>query len=170
MSDEERNKLILNEINEELKTNLEYPDHFHGLIRHEPEEMLNISLNKDWIDMNDVNRIDNFMEDLQKSNFEVALANLEESTTNQNLNDKEFEKVNSFVNNLRSVNFTNPEYFIDISYSQRGSGFWRCARASLVLAASTAGLSSCVTVAACALAMVLFYNAIESFTEHCAQQ
>lgn len=164
----ETNRALLDIINNELGTDLVYPDLALKAIEFTSEEIIDISLREGWINQKQANLTEDFMFDIQNYDFDTAITNLENSSLSLNLSEEDFEKINTFAINLKSLNYENPSLF-DISTNEYSRGGWRCALAIVALASATAGLGSCVTVAACALAVALHINAIYAVSDHCGE-
>lgn len=156
------NRALLNIINNELGTELNYPDLILKSLTYSAQELIEISLTESWINQKQVHLLETFSLDLQNKNFDFAIQQMEQNINSLNLNNEEFEQINLFANNLKSLNYKNPNLF---SFDNRSG--WRCALAIIALAAATAGLGSCATGVACALAVTLHINAMYSVADHC---
>ncbi|MEM6719878.1 MAG: hypothetical protein AAF611_11205 [Bacteroidota bacterium] len=162
----EISQTILDQVNLELGTNVIYSDEALQLPNYNGEEIIEIGKANGWINDIDVNLIDAFMINLENHDFNYAIENFENSVITLSVSDEKFDKLNMTANLIRSANHQNPEIFTQIQKS-RELGGWDCALATLALAAATAGLSSCATVAACAAAVALHYNALKNFGRAC---
>ncbi len=166
ISTKEISQDILNKVNIELGTNIAYSDLALDLADFKRDEILSISLELGWVNQRDIDLNNIFLNDLQTHNFDYALDNFENAVLNLELTKDEFEKLNFFANLVKSINYQYPDLF-DLQNSQQARGFWACAGATLALAAATAGLSSCLTVVACAGAFLLHVVAMTNFADKC---
>lgn len=165
----EFSQAILDQINLEMGTNLVYSDEELKIPDYSAEEIIEISLANDWMNQTDVDLINAFMNDLENHDFNFAFTNYENSILTLSVTDEKFEKLNLTANLILSANYENPEIFNQIQKSGEIGG-WDCVLATLALAAATAGLSSCATVAACGMAVALHYNALKNFGKACLSE
>lgn len=112
----------------------------------------------------DINLIKDFENDVKTNGIDSAINNFENNILTLNLSEEEFDKKVVFVNTVKSLNYEHPDLFINTNASK---SWWRCGLASIALAASIAGLGSCITVVACGLAVLLNVNAAYAFADQC---
>lgn len=167
-------KNLLNEINNNFGTDVKFPDFAFELINKDREQILETSLKQGWIDLEEVELNNMFLEDLQALGFDLAIKNYENKVLNLDLTKEEFLKKNMFINLMKSLEFDNPELFPPISdeflnLNSRIScdSGWRCAGSIVALTAATASLASCATVLACGGAVMLHIIAIDSAAISC---
>lgn len=102
---------IMNNLNKELGTNISHPNLALDLIDYDRDQILNLSLNKGWINQNDIDLNNAFLNDIENYNFDIALANFEKTVLKLNLSNLEFEKQNLFANIVKSFNDIDPSLF-----------------------------------------------------------
>jgi len=159
---------ILDQVNLELGANLAYPETALLLPDHLGEEIIQIAVTNGWIDDIDINLINSFMNDLENSDFTQAMSNFENTIQNLEVSNEKFEKLNLTANLIQSAYYDNPNIFENLQKVEGDDdGWFDCALATVALASATAGLASCATVAACALAVTLHYNALKNFGRAC---
>jgi len=114
------------------------------------------------------------MSDLSTKGFDKAVSNYEKTTLDMSLSSVEFNKKNTFLNIVKSMNYANPNLFksdlLDSSINRVGCGWCKCAAATVALVVATAGLASCLTVVACGLSIVLVYAASNGVAAACAKE
>lgn len=155
-------------MNSELGTSVSYPNLALDLIDYDREQILNLSLREGWINQTDIDLNNAFLADLTNNNFDIALSNFENNVLELNLSNQEFEKQNLFVNIVKSFNDIDSKLFkTQTSNNYQARGGWACAGAIFALAATTAGLSSCATIVACAGAILLHLVALDSVARKC---
>ena len=161
------NKLILSSVNEELGTNVSLPDAALAMsVDMEANYIYDTALNNGWLNAKDVELSKEFSIDVETKGFNSAIKNYQDKVLTLNLSDDEFAKKNVFLNTVNTLDYENPGLF-SANTNTQSKGWYRCALASVALAATTAGLTSCVTIAACALAVLLQVNAVYAFNDHC---
>lgn len=167
----EINKFILKVVNDEMNTNLSFPDLALKLNNFEANDIFSIALNNKWIDKEDVVLVNAVTFEIQSLGFETALKNYQEKVLKMPLSPEKFAEKNLFINSLKSIHYDNPGIFNnDIDNKSLEARSWlRCAAATVAFAAALVGLSGCATIAACALALVLFYAATNSFNMNCLE-
>lgn len=163
----ETNKLILSSVNDELDSNVFLPDSSLSLsVDMEADDIYTVANTNGWLDNSNIELARNFSKDSETVGFDMAVINYQNKVLSLNLSNEEFVKNNLFINIVKSLNYENPGLFKLKTNIQSRGGF-RCALATVALAATTAGLLSCVTVVACSLALLLQVNAVYSFNDHC---
>lgn len=164
----EKGRILLDHINNHYNTDLYYSDEVLMLIDFDHDEILNRAQENNWMSADDVGVTKKFMDDLQNVGFDQAITNYEERILNLNLTPSEFQKHNSFVNYIKIIDASNPELFpSELNVNNRS--WWRCGLAIIAFTAATVGLTSCATIAACALAIALHYNASLTLVEQCGR-
>jgi hypothetical protein len=141
---------LLDAVNLEYGTNIILPLDVLELTDKTKEEIRMVSLEKGYIDEQDIIVYDGFINNLEKYDFETSLASFENDILNLNVSDESFEKYNAFANFAKVINDSNPEIFSGTSEQARG--FWACFGAVVGLIAAIAGLYSCLTIVLCWLA------------------
>ncbi|QMU64591.1 MAG: hypothetical protein GKR88_10035 [Flavobacteriaceae bacterium] len=168
-SKESTNQIVLDEVNAQLGTNIEIPnDALQLSIEMNPTDILTIAKNNSWLTQEDVIITNEFIEDMESKGFDIAVENYESNILAVNLSNEEFAKKNLFINMVKSMEFKYPDLY-DNNESAQAKSWLKCAAASIALASAIAGTLSCVTIAACALAMVLVYAASNSFADNCLE-
>lgn len=162
----EANKMVLNIVNSEIGTNIELPDSALQLTDYTPEQMLNTSLENNWMNEEDIALTKSLINDVETLGFEKAIKNYENNTLNMRLSSEEFAKKNLFINMIKSMNHENPDLF-KLDNSVQARGWLRCAASSIALAAAIAASSSCVTIVACGVAIACLYAASTSVADNC---
>jgi hypothetical protein len=169
----EQKRIIVDEVNDELNTDLELSDIALSLsVDMEPEQIYSVGLSNNWIKQQDVDLSEQFGDDLEAFGFDIAVSNYENTVLNLNLSDEEFARKNAFVNIIKIIHDENPSMFPNGDSSVERANlqtrsWWRCALAATALVASTASLVSCATIGGCILAMALVYNASLAVAEQC---
>lgn len=164
----ETNKLILSEVNDELGTSVDLPDSALSMsVDMDANDIYNIALSNGWLNVKDIELAKKFSEDIETKGFDSAIENYQNKVLALNLSNDKFAKSNLFINTIKTLNYENPGLFSINTNTQAKSNWYRCALASVALTATTAGLVSCVTIAACALAVLLQVNAVYAFNDHC---
>ncbi len=163
----ERNTNALNIINSELGTNLKMPNLALQLTTtiNSPNEILDLGLENGWIKKGSFDLTKSFINQLSTEGFEIAILNYEKETLKLSLESEEFAKMNIFANTMRSMNYKFPDAFKINRLSKSNS--WGCFFASVALVATAAGLTSCVTVVACGLAVTLHVMSIANVYDKC---
>ncbi len=163
----ETNKLILSEVNDELGTDVDLPDSALSMsVDMDANDIYDIALTNGWLEVKDIELAKEFSEDVETKGFDSAVENYQNKVLILNLSNDKFAKSNLFINTVKTLNYENPGLFSTNTNTQ-AKGWYRCALASVALAATTAGLLSCVTVVACGLAVLLQVNAVYAFNDHC---
>ena len=161
------NKLILSSVNDELGTNVSLPDTALSMsVDMEADYIYTTALHNGWLNAKDVELAKEFSSDVESNGFDFAIKNYKDKVLALNLSNDEFAKNNVFLNTVKTLDYENPGLF-SANSNTLSRGWYRCALASVALAATTAGLVSCVTIAACALAVLLQVNAVYAFNDHC---
>ncbi len=167
----ERNKAVVSKINSRIGTNLELPNAVLELKGTSSENIFKKSSEKEWITEENIYLIKEFNSDLKKLDFNQALVNYQNKVLKLDLTSEEFLFNNNFVNIVKSLNYQNPSVFKSnmIGKNLKSSGWWDCAASSVALAAAIAGTISCVTIVACAIAMICVYSASKAFARNCLE-
>lgn len=105
LTDTENSKLILKAINDEFNTDVIIPDDFFELQNHTTEEIFNISLAKGWITNDEITIIKKFAKDIESSDFNNAINNMENNILALRLSKKEFTKYNLLVNAIKAIEY-----------------------------------------------------------------
>jgi hypothetical protein len=163
----ETNKLILSEVNDELGTEVYLPDSVLALsVEMNANDIYNLALTNNWLKVKDVKLAKEFSKDIETKGLDSAIQNYQNKVLTLNLSNDEFAKSNIFINTVKALNYENPGLF-SINTNTQAKGWYRCALASVALAATTVGLTSCLTIVACGLAVLLQVNAAYAFADHC---
>jgi len=119
----------------------------------------------------DMKVLDDFIADLESSNFDTALNNYETRILSLKLNDNEFEKMNVYANLLKTMNHNNPEVFINSGSELDRWPDWGCIKASAALGLATAALSACAgggpIQPACYAAIAAYVLALDAYYNEC---
>ncbi len=163
----ETNKLILSTVNDELDTGLYLPESLLSMsVDMEANDIYEIALTNNWLDIKDVELTKNFANDAETIGFDLAVENYQNKVLALNLSSKEFAKKNIFINAVKALDYENPKLFT-VNNNTQARGWYRCALATIALAATTAALASCITIVACGLAVLLQVNAVYGFADQC---
>jgi hypothetical protein len=163
----ETNKLILSTVNDELDTGLYLPESLLSMsVDMEANDIYEIALTNNWLDIKDVELTKNFANDAETIGFDLAVENYQNKVLALNLSSKEFAKKNIFINAVKALDYENPKLFT-VNNNTQARGWYRCALATIALAATTAALASCITIVACSLAVLLQVNAVYGFADQC---
>jgi hypothetical protein len=169
----EKNRNILNQVNTELGTDLIFPDKALELVDYDKDEIFQISLKEGWMSQQDVDLTNDFISDIRSNGIDKAISNYEKTILNLSLSNEEFARQNIFLNLIKSINFTNPNLFKmglqDKSLQAKYTTWYKCGAASIALAAATASMASCVTIAACGLAIILVYEGSVAVEDNCLE-
>lgn len=165
----EMNKQILSSVNIELGTDISIPESALSMsLGMDADEVYKTALKNDWLNAQDVKLAKEFIDDVKKNGLDLAIENYESKVLDLNLSNEEFDKKNVFINTIKSIDYKNPKLFaINTNSHSKAVSWWRCALATTAIAAATAGLAGCLTVAACAIAILLHVNASIAFGEQC---
>ncbi|OUS00075.1 hypothetical protein A9Q86_11585 [Flavobacteriales bacterium 33_180_T64] len=167
----EKKKAILNQINTELNTDLSFPDKAFELANSDVEEIFEISMKEGWMTQQDVDLTNEFILNIKNDGIDIAISKYEATILELSLSSAKFEEKNIFLNIMKSLNYANPDLFktelLNESLVANKEPWYKCAAAGVALVAATLSLASCVTVAACGLALVLVYAASNSVAAMC---
>lgn len=166
----DRNKALFEAANVALKLNETLPQLAFDLSDYDADTINSTSLNQDWLTQPEINVTKVFLSDLETVGFNSAVTNFENSVIAMSLPGLEFTKMNIFMNVIKSMDKKTPTLFQpDFSNmtSQQKTTWYQCAAASIALTVAIAGTTSCLTVAACGLALVLVYAASNGFAHNC---
>ena len=172
-------KAVINAVNKKMNTNIDLPSNALEMINDDAEMIFEKSLSNNWMNESEIKLTQTLISDIKLKGFEKAISNYEKKVLDLNLSASEFSKYNNIVNILRSQNYENPSLY-NLKSENSGllnkglaSNDWcdwcKCAAATVALTVATAGLTSCVTVAACGLAIVLVYAASNGFAAACLE-
>ena len=160
----EKSKERLAKINKEYDTKISFPDEFHTIVDQDPETIERTALANGWINQNDVFLMDEFINDLQESDFDKAISNFESNVDKLRLDKEELEEKRLVIEALKALNDSNPEVFAASTF---GRGGWGCVRAVAALVISSVALASCATVIACGLAVSAWIISYASYVDNC---
>jgi hypothetical protein len=166
---------LIDLVNSKLDTDLELPNNALKMINQDAETIFEQSINNGWTTQEEVELANNLITEIKDLGFDNAISNYEQNILNQNLSKEDFAKQNKIVNILKSQNYNNPDLYN--LQSKGGEGFankgwcdWcKCAAASVAFVVATGNMTSCLTVVACGLAIVLMYAASNSFASQCLE-
>lgn len=171
---EDQFSALIDLVNSNLNTDLELPDNAINMINLDAETIFEQSLNNGWTTQQEVDLANNLITEIIDFDFDTAISNYEQNILNQNLSEEDFAKQNKLVNILKSQNYYNPELYnlqSEDGVANRVLCDWcRCAAASLALLVATMNLTSCATIAACGVAVILMYAASNSFASACLDE
>jgi len=165
----QKNRKILAIVNSEIGANLELPDLALELSDKNPEEMLSIALDNNWMSNRDLELTKEFNSDLKILGFNNAVKIYEEKVLNMNLTEEEFISKNNFINTVKSMNYYQPNVFKSnlVNKSLKASSWWRCAIAITCLTAAVATIAGCATGAGCLIATVCLVGASLAVADNC---
>lgn len=166
----ETNKFILKVVNDEMDTNLFYPDlalKLNDFNKYNVDDIFKIAKENKWMNEEDIILTNSIISDIESLGFEKAVKNFEEKVLKMSLTQQKFTEKNNFINSLKSINYENPNLFAKTLNSK---SWLKCAAASVAFTAAFVGLSGCATIVACGLAVVLFYAASNSFAANCIEK
>lgn len=103
LTDTENRKLILKAVNDEFNTDVIISDDFLELQNHTTEEIFDISLANGWITNDQITIINKFTKDIESTDFNNALKNMENNILALDLTEEEFKKYNLFVNTIKVI-------------------------------------------------------------------
>ena len=168
----EKQKAILNQVNAELGTDLTFPDKAIELINYDAEEIYEVSLKEGWMTQQDVDLTNEFLLNIRTDGIDIAISKYEKTILKLSLSDEKFAEKNIFLNIMKSINYENPNFFkadlLNKSIQAKSEVWYKCAAAVVALTAATLSLASCVTIAACGLAIILVYAGSNSVASMCA--
>jgi hypothetical protein len=157
-SNVEISKNILNYVNEYYGSNLTLPDEFHEKLISNNDSFQEFLIESNNIDSSKLLRLQKLENDIYHIGFDEALKNYEFVINGLQLNYKDFQAENLFLNSMKQLNDSG---FFEVSQAKNGS----CAWATIVFAAATASLASCATGFLCALAAVGYISAAQAWME-----
>ncbi|RKF05181.1 hypothetical protein C8N26_0582 [Tenacibaculum lutimaris] len=107
----EQATITINEINEEFNSNLELNNLDLDVINSNNinENWEEFYLNNGYIEQQQIDLINQFKMDVVQTDFNNAISNLESSILELNLNDRQFQEYNLFINTLYIMN----DYFVN---------------------------------------------------------
>lgn len=163
----ELNNLILNDVNSQLNTNLDYANNFKSLDISSTENIINWSLDNNVIDEIDAEILNSFTESFSNNGLEVALTDLETRVLqSNNLSSFKVEKYEQLANTARLMENQDPGLF------SQGDGCIGAiiglifAVVALILACPTVPMGG-VTAPACYFAAVNFIRASVTVGNEC---
>lgn len=130
----ESNNIILNEINNQLGTELDFSTDFKKLDLKSYEEIIAWSYRSGTLDRKDVQILANFNNNLTSMKLSDAITILEEDVNNAELNPFKIEKFQYLANVVKLLEYEEPGFFTN-SVQQKS-----CFSASVGLAFASAGL------------------------------
>lgn len=107
-----------------------------------------------------------FLEQLQKSDFDIALSAFENKVLNLELTDDEFTRYNNSANILKIINKTDSSLF-DAQYQNSSRGTFWCFVAIIYLSIAITGLILCATIILCIGAIANLVVALHSVEGDC---
>lgn len=152
----------LNFYNNLHNTSIILPDEYHNSVSKNYVEKINIYLDNDWISLDRMNRLENFMSDIITSDFEIAVSNYETQIISLNLGQSEFEIENDFLNLVKTLNETSNQFNVSLTSSD-------CIFATIALTAAFLGLASCAAGFPCLLASIGYISAPKNFSRACLE-
>jgi hypothetical protein len=164
-SSADKNKAIFDASSKTLGVNVQLPEAVYQLSNYDSEDIYAESLKQGWLSKEDIKLYKTFTSDVESLGLDSAIENFEEVVLKMSLSDVEFNKKNTFLNIIKTVDSNNPSIFQN-TFSKYTT-WYQCAAASIALTSAVAGTVSCLTVAACGLAFVLVYAASNSFAHNC---
>lgn len=162
-SDLELKKEILNIVNSEVGTELNFSDEIFELLDYNSEEVLGIAHNKGWISENDKTLINTFIFDYENNGFNIAIENFEDNVLDINLSEEEFLQKQSFANIVKLINS-------EINLNDRSSfsvNDWDCFFAIIAWLICIVGLFACATIVLCTIALAGYGIAVRNLYIHC---
>jgi hypothetical protein len=168
---------VLNGITEYMNFNLHvdvnYPNDVLELLNYDRDSILSISKNRGWLSEQQLNQNNIFLTDIRYHGFNKALENYQKEMFQYEIQSETYRKMNTFANLMLAMNYQHTSWFNSIkinsnqSLSKKEVLNWRCLGALVALSAATASLLSCVTIAACAGAILLHIIAIDAVSTAC---
>ncbi len=161
----ESTKNLLSKINEHYGTDLQIPDNFiQSFLDKDKETILEISLENGWLNQNDINLNNEFIENINSIGFDSAINLFKNKTLSLNLSEEEFSKKNAFVNIMEITHNENPNLFETNSLDNGG---WPCFWAVAWFIIALIGMFSCITWILCGFAAYALMEASDELVEQC---
>lgn len=159
----ELNEAILNDINLQLGTNLDYSYDFKSLEITSSQEIINWGLQNELLNNKDVEILNTFINSVLSNDMETALIDLEAAVfQSEELSLFKIEKYETLANTVRLINEENPEMFNSIG--QQRSCFGAVigivfAFVALILACAATGATGGAVAPGCYWAAANFVRA-----------
>ncbi len=169
----EKNKKVLDIVNSKTGDLMDL-EVMSNLSQLDATQMLNKSLDDKMITESEFNLTNSFLNDVKDKGIDLAMSNYKEEVLQMDLTTEEFNKKNMFVNAVTFIKYKNSSLFDKVNGSKhlakQQEGILACILATIALVAATIGLSSCVTVFLCGLAVFGFGYSFNNWMNKCVGQ
>jgi len=168
MTDLEQRKAVLNHVNTVMNTDIYFSAEFYELYKYDANGIFEMSKNSGWLSHEDIDLTNEFINNVEDKGLEIAIQRYENAVLELSLGDDEFSKRNMFLNMIKGLDYSMPNFFnSNFNTSLQKEPWYKCAAAIVALTAATASLGTCVTVVSCGAALVLVYAASNSVAAMC---